>query len=212
MAENLNNSEKTGLVSTFSGADVSVIFGDEYIGSCMSFTVGTNREKGPLFVMGQKEAIAFPAGKRGTGGSFILAQLGYDALMKYCSSVFKDDKYRKVTVRRNELIPQIAEGTPFKDIVDGKTQAGNQLNLAQAANTAGNDLWVTVDPFYVDQLPPMNVTIIGRNEQGDMMGFRVYGMVVLNEGIAISIDELNIEKRYTFMAKGVSKMMKLEQK
>lgn len=209
MSENLNNSEKTGLVSTFAGADVTVIFGDEYIGSCMSFTVGTNREKGPLFVMGQKDAIAFPAGKRGTGGSFVLAQLGYDALMKYASSIFKDPNYRKVWVRKNELLPQIAEGTAFKNMVDGTTTAGAIGNLTQAQATAGSDLWQQVDPFYVDQLPPMNVTIVGRNEQGDMMGFRVYGLVVLNEGIAISIDELNIEKRYTFMAKGVSKMMKL---
>lgn len=208
---NLTNSEKTGLVSTFSGADVAIIFGDEYIGECMSFTIGINREAGPLYVMGRKAPIAVPKGKRGVGGSFILAQLGYDALLKYVANVFKDEKYRKVWVRKDENVPQIAEGTEsFKDFTKEAltSQAGN-VSAVGASTTASNDLWIQTDPFYVDQLPPFNVTVVGVNEQGDKMGFRVYGMTILNEGLALSIDELNVEKRYTFIATAVSKMMRL---
>ena len=200
----LANSQKTGLVSTFSGADIAVIFGDEYIGECMSFTIGVNREAGPLYVMGRKSPIAVPKGKRGVGGSFILAQLGYDALLEYVSSVFKDSKYRQTTVRKDENLPQIADGPVSR----ATTTAGGSA-LAGATAQAASDLWVQTDPFYVDQLPPLNVTIVGQNEQGDKMGFRVYGMTILNEGLALSIDELNVEKRYTFIATGVSKMQKL---
>lgn len=207
----LTQSEKTGLVSTFSGADVSIIFGDEYIGECMSFTVGINREAGPLYVMGRKSPIAVPKGKRGVGGSFILAQLGYDALLNYVSNVFKDEKYRRVFVRKDENIPQIAEGlTTFQDFTKDPltSQAGNVI-ANRASSVAANDLWIESEPFYVDQLPPFNVTVVGVNEHGDKMGFRVYGLTILNEGLAISIDELNVEKRYTFIATGVSKMMRL---
>jgi hypothetical protein len=202
----VNQSTKTGLVSTFAGSDVTVIFGDEYIGECMSFTVGTNREKGPLFIMGHKDAIAFPAGKRGCGGSFVLAQLGYDALLQYVSTIFKNDTYRKATVRKSEIIPQMVPNGFEAEIKGGTGTFQQDPNVTTGGS---NTIWEAVDPFYVDQLPPFNVTIIGVNEQGDKMGFRVYGMVIMNEGIAISIDELNMEKRYTFMAKGVSKMMKL---
>jgi hypothetical protein len=207
----LTNSEKTGLVSTFSGADVAIIFGDEYIGECMSFTIGVNREAGPLYVMGRKSPIAVPKGKRGVGGSFILAQLGYDALLQYVANVFKDEKYRKVWIRKDENVPQIAEGTQnFKDFTTSAltSQAGVATAIG-ASTVAANDLWVQTEPFYVDQLPPFNVTVVGVNEQGDKMGFRVYGMTILNEGLALSIDELNVEKRYTFIATAVSKMMRL---
>lgn len=208
---NLTNSEKTGLVSTFSGADVAIIFGDEYIGECMSFTIGVNREAGPLYVMGRKSPIAVPKGKRGVGGSFILAQLGYDALLKYVANVFKDEQYRKVWIRKDENVPQIAEGTEsFKDFTQSAlTSSAGNATATSASTVASNDLWVQTDPFYVDQLPPFNVTVVGVNEQGDKMGFRVYGMTILNEGLALSIDELNVEKRYTFIATAVSKMMRL---
>lgn len=207
----LTNSEKTGLVSTFSGADVAIIFGDEYIGECMSFTIGVNREAGPLYVMGRKSPIAVPKGKRGVGGSFILAQLGYDALLQYVANVFKDPKYRQVWVRKDENVPQIAEGTQsFKDFTTSAlTSAGGTASATTASTVAANDLWTQTEPFYVDQLPPFNVTVVGVNEQGDKMGFRVYGLTILNEGLALSIDELNVEKRYTFIATAVSKMMRL---
>jgi hypothetical protein len=215
MANNLTNSEKTGLVASFSGADVVVIFGDEYIGECMSFSIGVNREAGPIYTMGRKSHIAVAKGKRGVGGSFILAQLGYDALLTWVANVIQDPKYRQIFIRKDENVAQIAEGT--RKFNDPTTQAGVQ-NLANATAGAGTapinpipqtNIWEQVAPFYVDQLPPINITVIGRNEQGDMMGFRVYGMSILNEGMSISIDELNMEKRYTFIAKDVSKMMRL---
>ena len=215
MANNLTNSEKTGLVASFSGADVVVIFGDEYIGECMSFSIGVNREAGPIYTMGRKSHIAVAKGKRGVGGSFILAQLGYDSLLQWIDNVIKDKNYQSVFVRKDENVPQIAAGT--RKFNDPTTQTGVQT-LADATAGAGTgainpipqtNLWEQVAPFYVDQLPPINITVIGRNEQGDMMGFRVYGMSILNEGLSLSIDELNMEKRYTFIAKDVSKMMRL---
>jgi hypothetical protein len=208
MANNLTNSEKTGLVASFSGADVVVIFGDEYIGECMSFSIGVNREAGPIYTMGRKSHIAVAKGKRGVGGSFILAQLGYDALLKYIANVIQDPKYRQVFVRKDENVPQIAEGTrKFNDpTVNPITDPAGALPINPIPQT---QLWESVEPFYVDQIPPINITVIGKNEQGDMMGFRVYGMSILNEGISLSIDELNMEKRYTFIAKDVSKMMRL---
>ena len=38
------------------------------------------------------------------------------------------------------------------------------------------------------------------------MGFRVYGVTIVNEGLALSIEEINMEKRYTFIAQSMSAM------
>jgi hypothetical protein len=200
MAENGN---VNALVQSFSGADVAIIFGDHYIGEAMSFTVGVNREAGPLYVMGRKEPIAIPKGKRGVGGSFILAQLGFDALLEYYSSIRGSDTSKGIWIRKDEQMPITGERTAGMNQPKSSTITnGVNINTSTAA-----ELWTDIGtPNYVDQMPPFNATIIGKNEQGYMMGFRVYGITIINEGIALSIEELNMEKRYTFIAQAVSRM------
>jgi hypothetical protein len=199
----------TGLATVFSGTDVTVIFGDEYIGECMSFTLGTNREVGPLYTMGHKSPIAFPKGKRGIGGSFVLAQLGYDALLEYIDSVQKNPLRQEIWVRKDEIVLQMQGSTADRSRTPEISSAGMTETVTSAANIAQTDLWTPTKPFYVDQIPPFNITVVGVNEQGDKMGFRVYGVVIMNHGIGISIDELNMEQKYTFIAKDHSRMQKL---
>jgi hypothetical protein len=205
MADTITNAQ----TSVFSGADVVVIFGDHYVGECMSFTIGVNREAGPLYVMGRKEPIAIPKGKRGIGGSFILAQLGYDALLQHYADVMGSGTTAAVWIRNDEMVPE----TNPKNIGDqSMNAAGVQLSQAGNGGTASStsDLWTSlVSPNYVDQMPPFNITVVGMNEQGKKMGFRVYGVVIINDGMAISIEELNMEKKYTFIAQAVSRMQLL---
>jgi hypothetical protein len=209
MATDLYNS-KTGLSTVFSGADTVVIFGDEYVGECMSFTLGINREAGPLYVMGKKSPIAIPKGKRGIGGSFILAQLGYDALLEYVSSIQTNPARQQIWVRKDEIVQQVTGSTRNEYSNPNTTAAGATATTTQAALLAKQDLWAATTPFYADQIPPFNVTVVGTNEQGDKMAWRVMGLQILNDGIGVSIDELNIEKRYTYVATAASRMMKLE--
>ena len=203
------HTSKTGLSTVFSGSDVVVIFGDEYVGECMSFTLGVNREAGPLYVMGRKSPIAIPKGKRGIGGSFILAQLGYDALLKYIKSVQSDPRRQEIWVRKDEVVLQMTGEAPDRAQIGEMTAGGAAASVATAAAVAKSDLWVPTAPYYADQIPPFNITVVGVNEQGDKMGFRVYGVTILNDGIGVSIDELNIESRYTFVATARSQMQQL---
>jgi hypothetical protein len=212
MAEKASAGVSNALTSSFSGADVVCIFGDTYIGECMSFTVGVNREAGPLYVMGRKEPIAIPKGKRGIGGSFILAQLGYDALLEYYQEIMGGGTAKDIWVRNDETVPAIAGSTQklSTSAAAGTSQGNaNLLNIDEQGNISAinSDLWANLEsPNYADQMPPFNITVIGMNEQGKKMGFRVYGVTIINDGMAISIDELNIEKRYQFIAQAISKM------
>jgi hypothetical protein len=195
------------LTNVFSGADVVVIFGNSYIGEAMSITIGVNREAGPLYVMGRKEPIAIPKGKRGIGGSFILAQLGYDALLKYYESIM--GRKQPIWVRSDESVPNI--GTRRTDITSYGADNVALADDGTLTSVATTDLWEQLyTPNYVDQMPPFNMTIVGVNETGEKMGFRIYGVTIINEGMAISVDELNMEKRYTFIAQSVSRMQKLD--
>lgn len=204
----LNNST-TGLSTVFSGSDVAVIFGDEYIGECMSFTLGVNREAGPLHVLGRKAPIAIAKGKRGIGGSFVLAQLGYDALLEYIDSIQKDQNRQNIWVRKDEVVLQMSGSATDRSRTPETSLGGSASTAAAGVNIAQSDLWQQAKPFYVDQIPPFNITVVGVNEQGDKMGMRVYGVTILNNGLGISIDDLNMEQKYTFIATAASRMQKL---
>jgi hypothetical protein len=199
----------TGLSTVFSGADVAVIFGDEYIGECMSFTLGVNREAGPVHVLGRKGPIGFAKGKRGLGGSFVLAQLGYDALLEFIDSVQKDQNRQSIWVRKDEVVLQMSGSATDRSRTPEISSGGQAATAAGAVNIAQSDLWQETKPFYVDQIPPFNITVVGVNEQGDKMGMRVYGVSILNNGMGISIDDINMEQKYTFVATAASRMQKL---
>lgn len=207
------NTSQTGLSTVFSGSDVVVIFGNEYVGECMSFTLGINREAGPLYVMGKKSPIAIPKGKRGIGGSFVLAQLGYDALLQYCASIVSDPNKAQVWVRQDEVAIQM--NGVGKDAAKSPNLSLQTSNVTSSITSAKTNLWQNImDPTgqslgYADQIPPFNITLVGINEQGDQMGMRIYGVTILNDGFGVSIDDLNIEKRYTFVATAASRMAKL---
>lgn len=200
---------KTGLSTTFSGSDIVIVFGDEYVGECLSFTLGINREAGPQYVLGRKTPISINKGKRGIGGSFVLAQLGYDALIQYHKSIQSDPRKQKVWVRKDEIVMQVTGEGPDVSRDPRTTSGGSAASVSSAAKIAKVDLWQEAEPFYVDQIQPFNVTIIGNNEQGDQMALRVHGVTILNNGIGLSIDELNLEQRYTFVAHSVAQMKKL---
>lgn len=201
------NGNTNALQQVFSGADVAIIFGEQYMGEAMSFTIGVNREAGPLYTMGRKEPIAIPKGKRGIGGSFILAQLGYDALLEYWKDIIGGAVDKPIWVRNDEMV--LDSGPVSREFSSTQTAGLNTASVDTSVNSLTTSIWTSTAPNYVDQLPPFNATIIGMNEQGQKMGFRVYGISIINEGMALSIEELNMEKRYTFIAQAVSKMTKL---
>jgi len=180
------------LQNVFSGADLVVIFGDSYIGECMSFTIGVNREAGPLYTMGRKEPIAIP----------------YDALLEFYEEIMGKNNKRPIWVRNDEMVPQTETRR-----VDVTNYGADNVNFDTDGDiTAINEfgLWEKLNrPNYVDQMPPFNVTVVGVNEQGEKMGFRIYGLSIINEGMAMSVDELNMEKRYTFIAQSMSRIQKL---
>lgn len=69
-------------LTSFSGSDLVVNFGPKTIGELQQISWGVKREKAPVFTFGSPDARSFSRGKRGIGGSLIMAQLNRDALME----------------------------------------------------------------------------------------------------------------------------------
>ncbi len=68
-------------LTSFSGADLLVNFGPKTIGELQQISWGIKREKAPVFTLGSPDARSFTRGKRGIGGSLVMAQYNRDALI-----------------------------------------------------------------------------------------------------------------------------------
>jgi hypothetical protein len=69
-------------LTSFSGSDLVVNFGPKTIGELQQISWGVKREKAPVFTLGSPDARSFSRGKRGIGGSLVMAQYNRDALME----------------------------------------------------------------------------------------------------------------------------------
>ena len=58
-------------------------------------------------------------------------------------------------------------------------------------------------PWYVDQIPPFDITLVGSNEYGASTMMAILGVELVNEGYGISIDDLVSEQQYTFIAREI---------
>jgi hypothetical protein len=76
------NQDYAKTLTSFSGSDLVVNFGPKTIGELQQISWGVKREKAPVFTLGSPDARSFSRGKRGIGGSLVLAQFNRDALME----------------------------------------------------------------------------------------------------------------------------------
>jgi hypothetical protein len=54
-----------------------------------------------------------------------------------------------------------------------------------------------------DMMPPFDIVVSMQNEYGSASKMRIYGVTIVDEGAALSIDDLYIEQTHSFMARGV---------
>src|SRR5690606_754552 len=54
---------------------------------------------------------------------------------------------------------------------------------------------------YLDQIPPFDVTITGKNELGLDTSLRILGVQIMTEASGISVDDITLEKAVSFIAR-----------
>ena len=68
--------------SSFSGTDITAVFGDQIIGELQAISFSVSREKGPVYTMrGGPSPLAFARGKRATAGTLIFVTIDEAALI-----------------------------------------------------------------------------------------------------------------------------------
>lgn len=186
--------------NSFSGADIRATFGSKEIGELQAFSYAIQREKAPIYTMGHKNPRAFSRGKRGIAGTLVFAIFDAHALLEEMgvynptnkgdhAFLAAGDEYRPVETGG---IVSISPGDETFDLVGDDTSIDFEALYSLQA------------PWYVDQIPPFDITVIGANEYGATVSMRVLGVELLNEGTGVSVDDIMLEQQMTYVARAMS--------
>ena len=196
--------------NSFSGVDIKAIFHNKAVMPLQAISYAIQREKAPIYTMGNPNPRAYSRGKRGIAGTLIFALFDKHALTDRADGIFKDAKFY---ADREEVKPSF-QTTFFSS--DPQLEAGTGVGVGDIYGETDIPEGGALDsdqvyevPWYADQIPPFNITLTGSNEYGVSMIMRVYGVELLNEGYGISIDDLMSEMQYTYVAKEISPWQRL---
>lgn len=195
--------------NSYSGTDIRAVFGNKKIGELQAISYSITREKGPIYTMGSPDPRAFARGKRGIAGTLIFIMFDQPALI----NALKDLKF---WADSDEIMPSANAPIDTYGDLNLKTSTGtditNQLtglgSLADRETQGLNQVVAdtqAVPAWYVDQLPPFDVTLAAANEYGAVAVMKIWGVEILNEGYGVSIDDVVSEEQMTYVARAVTK-------
>jgi hypothetical protein len=201
-------SEYARSYNSFSGVDIKATFGSQAIGEIQAISYSITREKAPIYTMGSADPRAYARGKRGIAGSLIFIVFDRHALlatMRAANVNFLSDI--------EDIRPDaVAAGQTFGPSIGSRatgigpsTPAGLAETNFEMTNTGvisnvGQDQEPAL-PWFTDQIPPFDVTLVGANEYGCIAAMKIFGVEVLNEGMGMSIDDVVCEQQMTYVAR-----------
>jgi hypothetical protein len=222
------NFNSDGTYTSFSGADAVATFNGRVVGELQAITVNTQREKGPIYVMGNPDPISFSRGKRGIAGNLVFIMFDRDGLIEEMETVARISgtipQYTaagNLAIGQNVNVPTpvtaagIYSGLPLNaefNNLSTVVQYNNATQFQQDTNsqpfvqlhgTAPGEFWT-----YEDQIPPFDITITFANEYGSAAYMKIHQAEILNEGMGISIDDINLERACTFVARSMNRLRK----
>lgn len=190
--------------NSFSGIDIKAVFSNKVIAELQAISYSITREKAPLYTMGSADPRSYSRGKRGIAGTLIFLVFDRHALLSEFGIYQADDS------QRLKFLSDVDDIRPSDDVTTDPNSLG-LANPAQAAATLqaqeSNLVTSLVEDqeasgaWFVDQLPPFDITLAAANEYGHAAVMRIFGVEILNEGYGVSIDDIVSEQQMTYVAR-----------
>lgn len=192
------NDYMTRSFSSFSGCDIRATFAGMEIGTLQAISYAVQREKAPIYVLGEVNPKAFSRGKRGIAGTMIFVMFDSHALLDVMTET-NDGRFAKFVKDNDEISPYMFDDAD-RGTADVLPDEGDPLGLWES--------WSVSKAFYVDQLPPFDITVAAMNEMGKAAVFKVWGAECLNEGYGISVDDMVSEMQTTYVARALTRWLR----
>jgi hypothetical protein len=202
-----------GSYSSYGGADITCVIGNQIVGTLQAISYSVTREKGPVYTMrGTADPIAFARGKRAVAGTLVLLTVNKSSFLDHMRKIGKDKFFGSVSDIKYDFNSEINK-SPEEVFQLAEQLAGGDFNDASyfeltGGKGAGYEKQL-LSATYADQILPFDVNISAANEYGNMSKMSVVGVEILNQGAGVSIDDLVLEEQYTFIARGVTPLIEL---
>jgi hypothetical protein len=183
----------TRAFNSFSGADIKAVFAGVEIGNLMAVSYAIQREKAPIYVLGEANPRAFSRGKRGIAGSLIFIQFDQHAILETFN--------QSTQANLGNFVKKKYEISP-----DQLSQDDAALSaIAGSVTSNPSDLGEISQAFYADQIPAFDVNIAAANEYGITAKCAIHGVELMNEGWGMGIEDRQADMQTTYLARAVTK-------
>ena len=191
--------------NSFSGVDIKGVFANKVIAELQAISYSITREKAPLYTMGSADPRSFSRGKRGIAGTLIFLVFDRNALISAFGMDQPDLQQQLLFLSDvDDVRPESSISAPETGQLSAQLQGaaiGQGISGAESALTSVGSDQEVVAPWFVDQIPPFDITLAAANEYGSLAVMRIYGAEVLNEGYGVSIDDIVSEQQMTYVAR-----------
>jgi len=189
--------------NSFSGVDMVVTFNGKILGELQGISFTVQREKAPIYSMGEADPRSYSRAKRGIAGSMVFVVFDRSALLE----AMKDTGY----IANKYSIPNGYEKGPVVRPIDFAAAGAGLFGasaLAAGLGAAANVTRIAIDkvvarPQYLDQVLPFDVVITAANEYGSVARMIIQGAEILNVGSSMSINDITTDEACTYVACGI---------
>jgi hypothetical protein len=187
--------------NSFSGADIKAVFANNEVGNLMAVSYAIQREKAPIYVLGEANPRAFSRGKRGIAGSLIFIQFDTHAILEQFN--IGTEGGNNLSDPLGNFVKKVYEVDPADFGTDAAQ--GPRANLAGTVTGSPDSMGQLAKAFYADQLPPFDVTISALNEMGVAAKCVIHGVELMNEGWGMGIEDRQADMQTTYLARAVTR-------
>lgn len=184
--------------NSFSGVDMVVTFGGKILGELQGISYTIQREKAPIYSMGEADPRSFSRSKRGIAGSMVFVVFDRSALLEgmrdrpYVAnrySIPEGFEIADVNVDTIEIVPGV-----IGPAVGSASPTVSRIALDK----------VIAAPNYIDQVLPFDVVITASNEYGAVARMMIHGVEIMNVGSSLSINDITTDEACTYIATAVT--------
>lgn len=194
--------------NSFSGVDIKGVFANQVIAELQAISYSVTREKAPVYTMGSADPRAFSRGKRGIAGTLVFIMFDRHGLLGAMGQYADPGNQLFFLSDKDDLRPEAGILDPGNltgvgiQTVDASLNSPEAQIAFQESNISNvRDDQVAAAAWYVDQLPPFDITLAAANEYGSLAVMRIYGVELMNEGYGVSIDDIVSEIQNTYIAR-----------
>lgn len=185
-----------------SPSDVIIANADtgKVIGHCTNFVVNVDRQKLPILQLGNKEPVGFGRGFRIISGMIDYVALKQDILFEILGTFELEgaDSIKKI-----ETVQTADDIKKYEEVINNVAGALGIKGYTPSAlgDTQPLSGFSSSIPYALDMLPPLNLLVIGVNDNGNASYLKIKGLEFSSSSFVITLNDVAMAQRAAWIAK-----------